>query len=427
MFSQNGLSLDQAPPIGVVFRFFLIGSAWGMVAGALLLAAGESLWNPSAPVTLMMVHAWTLGVWMSFMIGALFQMLPVLAGVAFAAPVPMAIRTQYPMLVGTLLLVVAFGHPSPILFGLGAVLLLVGLAPALIIMVMRLYRVATHTPASRGITYAVFHALITLLLGAMLVGMRLGWWSADPYLPLRTAHIGYGLLGWVALLILSVALQVVEMFYVTPPYPSRLTRWLPLSIAAVLVGALIAGRFSLPLQQGLHLLALGGLVLWGAITLRRFSQRKRPLTDATVWLWRLGSLLLVVAMVGVAVSIVATPPETVWRLGAVAFVGFVTSILLAMSYKIVPFLTWFHLNAQGYYNAPMMHEVIHPRYALRHLWIHLAALASLTLGIFVPQLLPIAGGLFVLSFGWLFVAIYRAWHLYRAIQATGERFEMPRV
>ena len=37
MFAQNGLSLDQAPPISVVFRFFLSGALFGLLAGVMVL------------------------------------------------------------------------------------------------------------------------------------------------------------------------------------------------------------------------------------------------------------------------------------------------------------------------------------------------------------------------------------------------------
>ncbi len=41
--------------------------------------------------------------------------------------------------------------------------------------------------------------------------------TSGDFLALRQLHLGLGLLGWIALLILSVSFQVIEMFYVTPP------------------------------------------------------------------------------------------------------------------------------------------------------------------------------------------------------------------
>jgi len=106
------------------------------------------------------------------------------------------------------------------------------------------------------------------------------------------------------------------------------------------------------------------------------------------------------------------------------YAAFALSIVFAMSYKIVPFLTWFHLNAQGYFTAPMMHEVIHPRYAMRHLALHLTTLFSALFSSVDPRLWPLTGLLLAGSFLWLALAIYRAWHLYLDVRENGERIDM---
>jgi uncharacterized membrane protein YesL len=73
-------------------------------------------------------------------------------------------------------------------------------------------------------------------------------------------------------------------------------------------------------------------------------------------------------------------------LSYIFFTSFALSIVFAMFYKIVPFLTWFHLNSQGYFTAPMMHEVIHPKTAKKHLYIHLSTIVTFILSTFIPQL-----------------------------------------
>jgi len=425
VFDQQGLSLDQAPPIRVILRFFLIGALWGMIAGGWLMASGAAALDPARPEALILVHMLTLGVLASFMLGALFQMLPVLAGVALPDPWTRAVRTLYPLMAGTLFLLLGFGLGGGIFYGLGALFLLIGLVPTLGMMLARLGRVADHSGSSRGMQYAVFNLLVLLALGVMLAGVRSGWWESEHYLALRTAHIGYGLLGWVGLLIVSVAFQVVEMFYVTPPYPARLTRWLGRTVTWLLAASLPAGLISAPLQKGLIALVLIGLMVHGGITLRRFSQRKRPLTDATVWFWRTGSVSLMLSMAAALGAMYA--PSVGWTepLAAVLFVLFALSVVFAMLYKIVPFLVWFHLNAQGYFTAPMMHEVIHPRTAMRHLWLHLAFTAVALIGLVWPPVWPLAGLVMVLSFGWVALAVYRAYDLYLHTQRTGERFSFP--
>jgi len=422
MFDQNGLSLEQAPPIHVVLRFFLVGSLWGIVAGVWLGWHGADALDPAGSPALILTHMLTLGVFFSFMLGAVLQMLPVLAGVVIRVPTVLAIRTQYPMMAGTVLLLVGFGRDEPAAYLLSGLLLLIGLLPALGIVWSHLLRVSTHTAASRGMAYALLSALIVLGLGVLMIGLRNGWILGTHYLELRLGHMGYGLLGWIALLIVSVAFQVVEMFYVTPPYPRMMTRWLTRGVAWLLVGSLLAGVFAPRIQAILLAGAMGLLALHGGVTLRRFSQRKRPLTDATVWFWRIGSAALVVSMIAGIAEVFWSLPVWVATLRTGAFVAFVIAIMMAMTYKIVPFLVWFHLSSAGYFEAPMMHEVIHPRYAMANLWIFLGATVSALAALVYPPAWSLAGWLLSGAFGWLGLGIYRGWHRYLHIERTGEKF-----
>jgi len=81
----GGLSLDQAPPLSIPSAFFLTISVGILAAGCILIATGAAaLSTPWAPQTLALAHAGTLGVLAMGMVGALYQMTPVIAG----TPVP---------------------------------------------------------------------------------------------------------------------------------------------------------------------------------------------------------------------------------------------------------------------------------------------------------------------------------------------------
>ena len=81
MLNQSGLSLDQAPPIDIVFRFFFVGSLFGVLAGILLFFYQTDIFDASTSAAKTFTHLFTLGIMLSFMLAALFQMLPVIAGV----------------------------------------------------------------------------------------------------------------------------------------------------------------------------------------------------------------------------------------------------------------------------------------------------------------------------------------------------------
>ena len=87
-------------------------------------------------------------------------------------------------------------------------------------------------------------------------------------------------------------------------------------------------------------------------------------------------------------------------------------------------MTWFHLNSQGYFTAPMMHEVIHPKTAKKHLWIHLAVIISFLLSTILSFMIIISGLLMMLSFAWVGYQIIHALKLYKNTQDTEEKFDM---
>ncbi len=423
MFSQNGLSLDQAPPISVVFRFFFSGALFGILAGIFVLLFQNNIFSPHSAEALIMTHTLTLGIMLSFMFAALFQMLPVIAGVTLKTPVHKANLLQYPFVFGVFALLLAFYTGKALFFLLAALLLGSSILYISFIMLKNLLRLPNHSASSKGMTVALLALGILVLLAFYLIATLTGTIEGTYYSQVKEAHYSFGLFGWIALLIISISFQVIEMFYVTPSYPTFVSKFLPLK----LLGLLILGAvFSFLFEKSwffIDIFIALPLIGYAALTLRRLTQRKRPLTDATVWFWRLGMSLLILSMLLFLYNNFALMKQ-VQGLMYISFTGFALSIVFAMFYKIVPFLTWFHLNSQGYFTAPMMHEVIHPKTAMKHLYIHLGMIGSFLLAVFIPQIIFLAGSLTILSFSWMSYQIVHAWKLYQQTQKTGEKFDM---
>ena len=89
---------------------------------------------------------------------------------------------------------------------------------------------------ARAMRLAALMLAATVLLGlALLSNHAFGWWLQARE-TLADLHLTWGLLGWVGILVVGVAYQVVPMFQLTPAYPARLTRWLaPLLFGLLLV------------------------------------------------------------------------------------------------------------------------------------------------------------------------------------------------
>ena len=88
---QALLSYDQSPPIAAPFRFFLTAPVFGILAGLLLLWEGPDMlaarWTPGV---LALTHLMTIGFMLQVMLGALIQILPVVAGANLTQPIRLA-------------------------------------------------------------------------------------------------------------------------------------------------------------------------------------------------------------------------------------------------------------------------------------------------------------------------------------------------
>ena len=418
MFS-GGLSLEQAPPIGVILRFFLTVPLFGVFFSLALIFGGADVLIPHAPPAVAAVHLFFVGVIAVAMVGALFQMLPVLAGVVVAVPTRHAAAVHALFVSGTLSLagaIVTFYDWAYALAGLllgGAVLYLAAL------MLPPLFQRTGASQTVRGMQVAIGAlALAAVSALAMLYGFSAGEVGTH-HEALRNTHFTLALFGWVGMLIIAVAYQVIEMFYVTPPYPDACKKamWVLLVTAMLLKSVwLVAGwPYAILFDAVIAVQMLG----FAVVTLRLLSKRKRPVADATVWFWRLGTAMLIIA-VGVWAAWAVTGEASLLPAMLIAYGVFALAIVSGMMYKIVPFLVWFHLSNQGYFNAPVMAEVIPAARARRHLYLFAAA-AGLLLpgGLGLEMLLPPTGALLLGSFVLLGYNLVAAVRIYRKTRTEG--------
>lgn len=380
--SQTGLSYAQAPPFGLPLRFFLTAPLF------LLLAAVAAI--PTAPdwtadshtlATIALVHLVTLGFLGMVMQGALLQMLPVVIGTPVPATVWVARLGHVGLTLGTPLLAAGLYRNQAELIHVAMAALTLGWLPFLAAAAVSLTRARTTS----GLTLipmrlAWLAALLTVVLGLWLASLLAGDLDAAGLERCLGLHVAWGLGGWVLILVMGVAYQVVPMLQITPPYPARYARWAAWVVFAALGLLSLANALELP---GLGELAYGlvgaSLAGFGLVTLDLQRRRRRRLTDATLMFWRLGMLsLLVLAPLPWLYSRLPCDWQAPMAVaGGVGFLlGFAASVVSGMLYKIVPFLAWFHLQSQTHARAgsiPNMKEFLPDGLARRHWWLHLAA------------------------------------------------------
>jgi len=418
----KGLSFDNIPPLTVPLRYFQTAPVLGMLAALVLLGYPEALASRWAPPLLAFTHLLTLGFGATLMVGALFQVMPVVTGQTLPQTRWVAPLIRWALLGGTLLLASGFLAGMALLYLLASLLLVGALLTFLGAFGWALMRVHPVGDSAYCLRLAALALLATGVIGALQLSYHY-WPEGGWYQPARTnIHAAWGGFGWSLGLIIAVGIQVIPMFHVTPAFP----RWVPRRLAPLLFASLIL--LSLPVASALHTAAIVGIAVGGATfavsALWVLSRRKRKVVDWTVRFWRLGlAHLLASAALLLLYPVAAT---TQWGgplallIGLGFGLGFVLSVMVGMLQKIVPFLIYLHLqrasltNPSALMGLPNMKSIIPSADSRKQFYLHALALALLYVAVGVPWLRPVAALGLLADFAWLTHSLLRAGRCYGA-------------
>ena len=405
--NSGALSLEQAPPVSVPWRFFLTAPVFGLATAAVLAWQGPAIfasrWNPASAGA---VHLLTLGVATMVMAGAVLQMLPVVAGAPVARPRLVAWGLHVPLTAGTIALVTGFLTGARTGFQLGALLLATFAVVFVAAVALSLARAQSAFATVNGMWAALLAFAVTATLGVLLA-VAFGWSVFPPgFATWRDLHPLWGLAGWVGLLVVGVGYQVVPMFQLTQPYPRALTLIAaPVGLAGLTGASLLPGTWAPRIATWS---VAAALMAFAGTTLVLQTTRRRRLPDVSLAYWRLAlAALLAAAILFVARPLwpAATAAQLEVLFALLAIVGFALSVIEGMLLKIVPFLAWFHLQAQAglTVRVPNVKEFLPDGPARWQLRAHVVALALLLLAVpvraaFWPAAL--AFGVSQLLLGW---------------------------
>ncbi|HEX5802677.1 MAG TPA: hypothetical protein VFY24_06610 [Azospira sp.] len=381
---QALLSFEQAPPFAAPFRFFLTAPLFPLLAGVLLLVGGgETLVSRWAPGALALTHLIAVGFVLQVMLGAMIQILPVVAGANLRRPLLVARSVHVLLLAGVLALVGGFLGLLPGGFSLAALLLGAGVGFFLVMAALSLRGVPPTSPTIASLKLALLALLGVLALGIALAGGLDGRWSL-PLVELTNIHASWGLGAWGLGLLSAVAYVVVPMFQLTPGYPLWFSRLYgrALVITVVLTTlAVLAGYEALAALAQSLLVWLAAAFCVMTLWLQRGSKRARPDTTQRLWRGAMYSGLAACALWEAAALVPALAARDEWPLlfGVLVLGGGFMSVIVGMLYKIVPFLVWLHLQnrGQGKVVAPNMKAVLAEVPMRRQMRVHFAACALL--------------------------------------------------
>ncbi len=393
MFNE-GLSLDQAPPISVPFRFFVTAPLFGIIIGVLIfLNDPSSIMNRYSDISIAIVHIFTLGILSMIIVGAMQQMMPVLAGAMIKKPILFANIVHTCLILGTILFALYFVYHLKILLMIASLLLGISFITFFFISIKLLFKVKFLN--STVISMRIFSVVgfITIILGLFLAYSHISNDIGSMHYSFVSIHIVFGMFGFATLIIMGVSFQTIPMFYVAKSFPKFVQNKIPFIVAFLLFMYIVFELLNLDISL-IKVLFTFVLCLFAYYGIDSLNNRRRPIFDVTLLYWKLSLYMMIISLL----CWIFSKDDISYLLAILFGLGFLYSLLQGMTYKIVPFLCWFHLTSKGYFTVPTMRELIVENMIRIQFYIYITSLLFFILAYFLSFIfLYIAAILFIFS------------------------------
>lgn len=391
--NTQGLAFDEAPPLMLVLRSFLLAPWFLAASGAVLMVAGPGAWaDRYTPGLLAATHLVTIGFLLLTATAAVFQLVPVVAGIGLPYAATLLPVIRWTLALGAVFLATAFLGHRPLFFALAMIPLALAAAVFTVSALAALWRLPkqqTMTP----MIHAILMLGVALIFGLIMAGERAA--GAPVSVRLLDAHPLWALAGGTFVLWAAVAAQVLPMFQGVRPWPASISLALGPLILGLLLAMLAADAWTGSALRIILRVALAAVVATvGAHAAYRLHTRSRRRADAMTVFWFMGLAALTGAALtgGLMGADVVTGPRGPLVFGFLALAGAAVSVIDGMLYKIVPFLIWLHLQHRPGATRVLMSSAIGERAIQRHAALHAAALALGLAAIAWPRPLALVAG-----------------------------------
>lgn len=198
----------------------------------------------------------------------------------------------------------------------------------------------------------VFTAAVWLLITTS-VGLLLVFNFSSPFLPRNSLtylplHAHLGIAGWFLLLIMGVGSRLIPMFLISKYDNTRLLWW----IYGLVNGGVLCFAFGFLFNQNNYVLLVPIAAVFSAILLfifycrEAYSQRIRRKVDEQMKVSLLSVMMILIPIVILLIVIISLlvhseqATSLVLMYGFAIFFGWITAIILGMTFKTLPFIVW---------------------------------------------------------------------------------------
>ena len=333
----------------VVLPFYIYASIAFLVSTIFLFIYSDAFTiHYFHPKALAITHTMAIGWATMLIIGASHQLVPVfIEGKLYSNK--LAYTSFVLIAIGVPILVYGFytfNMHAPAKWGGRFVVL--GILAYLINIAMSIIKSKRENVHSIYVLTSTFWLLYTALLGLILVynfHYTLMPHDSVHYLPL---HAHAGIVGWFMLLVIGVASRLIPMFLISKYTHPKLLWAIYILINSALIFYLVLFYFipNKALTLVSFTLILLGVVLFIIYCLKAYKQRLRKSIDEQMQISLLSiamillPMLLLFFIIAFLLSVSEEKISLILAYGFVIFFGWLTSIILGMTFKTLPFITW---------------------------------------------------------------------------------------
>lgn len=355
--------LQKTTSYKVVLPFYIYGALSFLLACTLLLintGAVES--HYFHPHTLAITHLMALGWGTMIILGASHQLLPVIIEGKLDSDA-LAYFSFFLAAIGIPFLVSGF-----YLFNTGWILQTGAILVNAAVICYFLNVVNSIFESKKNDVYAWFIGTASLwLFSTVFFGLLLVFNFSRSWLPNNSVeylsiHAHMGLAGWFLLLVLGVASKLIPMFLISKYTNAKTMWWIYILINGALIGFILLKTYNLNTQlyYSPFILVFIALLLFANFCYKAYKVRIRKQVDEQMKVSLLSVAMLFLPLLSLMVviyfvSMNIQESKMVLLYGFCIFFGWITAIILGMTFKTLPFIVWnmvYHKRAVGKTPAP---------------------------------------------------------------------------
>lgn len=339
---NNGIN-TRATYFGIILHY--VTGALSFVLGSILilLAYDSFVGHYFNPKVLTITHILSLGCGVMIILGAIYQLLPVISGKAMFSTVFIYV-TYSLLIVGLFLLSYAFWTFSVgAIMELGALMLFSSFL-FFIVNVLKTLKGAKSSIEIDFISTSTIWLLVTAFIGCLMAfNLEYGFLPLD-HLKYLAIHAHVGVFGWFLLLIIGVSSKLIPMFLLSHGFSDKPLKYAFYIVNLGLLLMLIEGFFFRKTNYFFYeaVLIFCGVFLYLSFVYGVYVKRMRKVIDFPM---RKSLLAFVFLLLAIVLYFFAETRivEQQQLINAIAFsfiMGFVMTLILGQTFKTLPFIVW---------------------------------------------------------------------------------------